>query len=100
MTQQDFTDAFILWLSGAAKVNGQEIEWEDKEYDRTVHIEFPTNSPTYAVVRFKHKGRVFWRYEYVNGIMHGHCVGYKRSGELLCEITYDKGNRVEDIKWH
>ena len=70
MNQQDFTDAFILWLSGAAKMrNEREIEWEAEIYG-TVYIEFPTNTPTYATVKryWPNTNDLFWCYEYVNGL--------------------------------
>ena len=51
MTQQDFTDAFILFLSGAAEMkNKKEIKWKN-ESGFPITIEFINNSPTQAIVR-------------------------------------------------
>ena len=51
MNQQDFTDAFILFLSGAAEMeNEKEIKWKN-ESGFPITIEFINNSPTQAIVR-------------------------------------------------
>ena len=65
MNQQDFTDAFILFLSGAAEMeNEKEIKWEN-ERGYPITIEFINNSPTQAIVR--DGGDKLW---YINGKLH------------------------------
>ena len=62
MNQQDFTDAFILFLSGAAEMeNEKEIKWKDGS-GFPITIEFINNSPTQAIVRGG--GAKYW---YLNG---------------------------------
>jgi len=66
INQQFFTDAFIFLLSGSAKMkNEKEIHWEN-EYGVPITIEFPTQSPTYAIVRCAN-GNKRW---YLNGKYH------------------------------
>jgi len=65
LTQQDLTDAFILFLSGAAEMeNDKEIKWEAED-GWPVTIEFINNSPTQAIVR--DSGDKYW---YLNGKLH------------------------------
>jgi len=65
MNQQDFTDAFILFLSGAAEMeNEKEIRWKN-DWESPITIEFINNSPTQAIVR--DGGGKHW---YLNGQRH------------------------------
>jgi hypothetical protein len=57
LTQQDFIDACILYLSGVAKMyNEREIELEDEyhRYNYVLTVEFPTSTPTYVIERTYH----------------------------------------------
>ena len=52
MLKESITNYFILWLSGAVKMyNEREIQLKDPH----LTLEFPTNTPTYAIVRIYNK---------------------------------------------
>jgi len=94
MTQQDFTNAFIYLLSGSATMkNDKEMEWED-EYGSLITIEFPTNTPTRAIVRkyWKSGGR-FREVEYRYGLRNGFHLGWYKNGEKHWEMEYQDGKQ-------
>jgi len=67
MQQEEITDFFILWMSGAAKMkNEKEIEFKGR-YGVTFTIEFPTDSPRYAIVREYTGNGGCWERYYVDG---------------------------------
>jgi len=104
MNQQDFTDAFILFLSGAAEMeNEKEIRWKN-DWESPITIEFINNSPTQAIVRY---GRTkFW---YLDGQLHRedgpaveHADGYKRwylNGLCITEEEFNKITK-QDLTLH
>ena len=51
MSQQDFTDAFILYLSGIAEIKNDKEVVTEKVYNTEFTIEFPTSNPEYALMR-------------------------------------------------
>ena len=50
MIQQQLDDAFALWLAGAGRMKNEREIWSEV-WDCTT-IEFPTKSPTSAIVRY------------------------------------------------
>lgn len=90
MTQQDLTDAFILWFSGAANMkNEREMWWEGQQYTT---IEFPTNSPTYAILRC-YLGATSWaQREVKDGVMSDYICVYPDYplDYVTLNITLDK----------
>ncbi|MFA5024053.1 MAG: hypothetical protein WC523_03815 [Patescibacteria group bacterium] len=116
LKQQDFEDAFILWLSNAAKMKNEREIFYKNEFGENITIEFPTNSPTYAIVRgestnfgpkheveyrngFADGKSVYWydngqkcseKY-YKNGILHGKAITWYRDGSPSAEFNYKNG---------
>jgi len=67
MGQEEITDFFVLWVSGAAKMkNEKEIEFKGR-YGATFTIEFPTDSPRYAVIREYTRYGDCWERYHVDG---------------------------------
>ena len=90
MTQQDFIDAFILWLSGAAKMkNEKEIWWEDADQEK-ITIEFPIGEVDYAIVR-GYIGAYTWETEYRNYKRNGFSKSYYSDGKLAAEYKFKDG---------
>jgi len=92
MNQQFFTDAFIFLLSGSAKIkNKQELHWEDKRGD-PITIEFPTQTPRYAIVRRYWKNKdIRTRSEYRDGKLHGKAIDWYEDGSKHWEREYRDG---------
>ena len=90
MTQQDFNDAFVLLLSGAAKLNKHgEVEWPD-ENGYLVCVAFPYQSPTHAFFR-RYDGDLLWtEREYLNYKMTGNYIGQDKNTKLW-EQGYENG---------
>jgi len=93
--KQIITDAFILLLSGAAKLkNGKEVECVDK-YNYPITIEFPhcpDVTPNYAIVRRCYESeQLAYECEYQNGKLHGLSKWYYKSGQLQYEDEYQDG---------
>ena len=95
LTPEDFTNTFILWLSGAAKMkNAKEIEFSS--VDELTTIEFPDNTPTKAIVR-EYRGSTLDLYsEYSDGQRNGKWIWYGDYG-IHCETNYKDGQ--PDGKW-
>jgi len=51
INQQFFTDAFIFLLSGCAKMKNEKEMWWEYDNENLITIEFPTQTPRYAIVR-------------------------------------------------
>jgi len=99
MNQKDFTDAFIFLFSGVATMkNERELYWED-EYRNSITIEFPTNTPTHAIVRhYWGNGNKRWETEYHNGILHGRHLGWYEDGSKRWEMGIEgQKNLVWDM---
>jgi antitoxin component YwqK of YwqJK toxin-antitoxin module len=92
MTQQDFNDAFILLLSGSAKLNQYgEIEWKGKCGD-FYYISFPSKTPTKVVVaRYWSNGKLNSTTEFQNGIPHGTHTRYYFNGKKFKQFSYQNG---------
>ena len=101
MTQQDFNNAFILLLSGAAKLNQHgELEWKSKHGD-FYYISFPTQTPAKAVVRYYWCGGGLYREdEYQDGKLHGKCTAYYFDGTIYKERHYKNGKQHgKEVSW-
>lgn len=93
ITQEVLNDAYLLIISGAAKMkNDTEIEWHDEGEDIT--IEFPTLSISYAVIKEYYKNGVIWRKtEYHNGKQHGKTILYHMNGNIYWSEEYQNGKK-------
>ena len=71
---EEFTNAFILYLSGAADMkNAKEVKWTISRMDIT--IEFPTNTPEYVIVRrYGPHDEIALENEYRNGVLDGYSI--------------------------
>jgi antitoxin component YwqK of YwqJK toxin-antitoxin module len=104
MDQEDFTNAFIAKLSGLAEMyNEREMKW-NMECDKRVRngtIEFPTNSPTKAIVREYCNGVIEVYSEYENGKMNGKWIwyGYGENGIERCNANYKDGRAHGNAVW-
>ena len=98
-TQEDFINAFILMMSGAADwYNEKEIKYNnDKEKWAITTIQFSTNSPTVVKVNYYYKfNDVLARTEnYVDGLLEGDNIGWYSNGLLWWESVYRAGVRVK-----
>jgi len=102
--KQIITDAFILLLSGAAKLkNGKEVEYVD-EHNDPITIEFlgrPNITPNYAIVRgYYENGQLMYENEYQNGERYGLAKEYCEGGQLHCEREYQKDKLHGLLKWY
>ena len=118
MIKQDFEDAFILWLSGAAEMkNEKEIKWNAGR--QGVTIEFPTGTPTHAIVRgfecschyesifmdgvidyaqgWHKNGNLAWKSFFMNGNLHGEYKEWDESGRIIIHRVYDNNRFVKDV---
>jgi len=95
MIAKILNDAFILLLSGCAKLNEHgEVEWGN-EYG-LYYITFPTQSPNYAVVRkYWENGNKHIETEYRDGTLSGRFAVYHRNGELDYEKEYFNYDPIE-----
>jgi hypothetical protein len=108
ITQQTLIDAFILKLSGAAELyNDQEIKWHigdtmEMPHESNCTIEFPTNSPAYAIVRTYHSnGRLHRWVEYRNGAVDGKYKAWHDNGQPECDVDYSDNKRHGVAQgWH
>lgn len=106
MTPQDFTDAFILWFSGAAEMkNEREIWWNGDDADAIggrVSIEFPDNTPSYAIVTADYNrdgtGRLWRKAEYRNGLKDGIETCYDDDGEVWLRRKFRKGEHIRYLR--
>ena len=89
--QELLTDAFTLYLSGSAeKLNDREIKFNDGLIEITV--EFPTNKPTYAIVRVYYKNGIkFEETTYQDGIIHGYWMTWYKGGRRRSRVEYKNG---------
>lgn len=96
LTQSDFENAFVLKLAGAADFRNEKEIWiEYGELNTKYSIEFPTNSPTYVIVRgFYDNGKVEWESERVSGLRHGKTIFYDNRGQITHEEVFKKGKMI------
>lgn len=94
--QNFFNDIFTLWLSGAAPMyNEREILFE-YTYGSIETIEFPTNSPSKAIMRsyYSHNGHIYSVQNYENGTRNGQSIGYWDNGNIWWNYWHENGKRV------
>ena len=103
MTTQDFTDAFILMLSGAAEwYNEREIKWISTKGYGPITIEFVDNNPLHHVTRCYRSDRSKeWEVESFNGCYthgsqwwrNGDIRHWNSLGELTARMSYRNGKK-------
>ena len=92
---QQFTDVFILMLSGAAEVvNGREVRAIEDHARYHMTVEFLDNSPIGKVIYrgyWKNGGVKIWESEYVNGVKNGTYTSFCNDGSIKWQELYIDG---------
>ena len=102
MIQQDFTDAFILWLSGAADMKNEREMWWDFDFIGKATIEFPDNSPKSFIVRQQWGSSRRWEVDCRNGLIEGNVwwsngdVQWWTNDRLDSYERWRNGKRIDD----
>jgi hypothetical protein len=93
--QEDFGDVFEWWTNCENK--DKEIEWETLVHGSYVchrTVEFPTNTPDYAIVRDRYDDGHYTETRYVCGIKNGRYIEYDIQGNIQSESLYENGELV------
>jgi antitoxin component YwqK of YwqJK toxin-antitoxin module len=99
MNQQDFENAFILLLSGAAEISERGIKWQD-EFGIECFIKFVDLNPNKAIVTWWYKnGQKRCEEEYQNGHRHGKYSGWYENGQKHWEGEWQNGQLHGKRSW-
>lgn len=94
ITQEVLNDAYLLLISGVAKMkNNKEIEWRDEGYGN-ITIEFPTLNAFHAIVRgYRQSGNIYWQTEI--SPTYGKSLVYYENEDILLQEEWKDGVRIK-----
>lgn len=101
VSKEDLTNALILYLSGMAELEGDEINVTEiiRNNNLKTTITFPFNSVDYAIAkRYYNSGELYSEWELVNGIPNGFDIGYSKSGSISWNRIWKDGKLWEHIE--
>ena len=98
MNIQGFTDAFILYLSGAAEMKNEKEMWHTNDFNEKITIEFPSNTPSHVIIRrYRDNGNIWWEqidHPDNSGFLNGTVSKWNYDGKLVTDkVKFRCGKR-------